>query len=138
MKRILLSVMGLVVLGGCMQLKSAIGFHSSDNIHKFETRRSFVFDGDGALVQKAIKMGAADRGWTVTNAEDGCVRVFLDYRNGKRSLELDVIYDANSYYFKYVSSRRLAYDEGTGNIHPKALSLANYLSQSINKRISAL
>lgn len=136
MKRILLSVMGLVVLGGCMQLKSAVGYRSSDNIDKFTIRRSFVFDGDLSLIEKAIELGAADRGWRIISSSDGCVRLHLDYHG--RTLELDVMYDAKGYYFQHVSSSRFAYDADTGNIHPRALTLAEYLTRSINSRISAL
>ena len=85
-------------------------------------------------VEKAILVGATNKGWTVHKKCEGLMYATLVKR--AHQVKVEIPYDANSYSILYKDSQNLKYNDKKGTIHPRYNTWIINLNRSINQELS--
>ncbi len=120
-----IALLGLVMIGlvtGCGQAPT---IQNIDNANYFEKS---VAKTD---VAKAIKRGAASKGWRTKIVKDGLIEANILVRN-KYFVAVNIPYNAKGYKILYKSSRNLKYDPATKTIHGSYNKWTKLLADRIN------
>ncbi len=88
-----------------------------------------------AAVEKAIEVGAANKGWVVTKVRDGLMEATLNIR--AHQVVVEIPYGADYYSILYKTSTNLRYNEKKGTIHPRYNTWIIYLNRSISAALAA-
>lgn len=83
------------------------------------------------MAERAIRMGAVQRGWIPEVVDAGLVRCRLDNRG--HLVVVDVPHTANAFSVRYSSSANMDYDAASGTIHRKYNQWVANLAQDIQR-----
>ncbi|MBY8974886.1 hypothetical protein KHP62_03635 [Rhodobacteraceae bacterium NNCM2] len=86
---------------------------------------------------KAIVLAGSKRGWTFNSIAPNHLEGTLNVR-GKHHVDVDIVFDTNTYSITYRDSRGLEYDAATDTIHPNYNKWVNTLDQDIRLEVQKL
>jgi hypothetical protein len=91
---------------------------------------------DDKAVAKAIRLGGAQRGWSVTRQDPGAMELTLNIRT--HMAKVGVKYDTQSIQLTYLDSTNLDYEEKKGNryIHRNYPKWVNNLANDITVQLA--
>lgn len=86
-------------------------------------------------VEKAIRIAAADRGWTIKRRGRGRMEGRIAVR--KHVAVVNITYNTRSFSIKYKDSQHLKYNRKKHQIHKNYNSWVQNLAKDINRRVAA-
>lgn len=120
-----LGVLALLVIGfisGCGKAPTVQNINNSDYFTKAQAKSS---------VAKAIKRGAASKGWRTKTIKNGLIEANILVK-GKYFVAVNIPYTSKGYKIEYKSTRNLKYDPATKTIHGSYNKWTRILSERIN------
>lgn len=88
-------------------------------------------------VNKAIRLGTAQRGWVISRQESGFMEATLNIRS--HVARVGITYDASAIQIRYLDSTNLDYEvkKGVARIHGNYLKWVNNLARDISVQLQA-
>jgi hypothetical protein len=92
---------------------------------------------DAKAVNKAIRLGVAQRGWVVSRQDAGFVEATLNIRS--HVAKVGITYDTSTIQIRYLDSTNLDYEvkKGVARIHGNYLKWVNNLVRDISVQLQA-